>query len=223
MFLGISFLHILPEAEFIYASISEDKKIGSFGPISSVAVILVFLFLLYIEKIKFSDSDLFHLEIDMEDLEHEDHSKEEPEQIGDKGKFSLGGKDKNKVLKKPKVIDLDDYEDQFKKVLDKNKYSHQTIGKFDILLKEEFLQETAQTPKGEDNGPSEVANGVDPASANIGLVSPHANKLRNLAMCIILLVTLSIHGFLEGMALGYTQKRKLVWDLFIGIFWVYFC
>jgi len=45
----------------------------------------------------------------------------------------------------------------------------------------------------------------------------HESK-KNLLMAIILMVTLSLHGFFEGAALGFSDGSGIAaWNLFIGI------
>lgn len=57
----------------------------------------------------------------------------------------------------------------------------------------------------------------EPVIESIPKIKTGKDKFKNLVVSLILLVTMSIHGFFEGMALGVTQNKTATWNIFMAI------
>lgn len=117
--------------------------------------------------------------------EKEEEEKEEKVEDSDREfdkKFKLGPFGDLKTQKEE--LDLDDYEEEFKETIFKNK------GETLKQLKELDIENIDSQKKKE--------------------------KLKNFFISIILLLTLSIHGFFEGVALGLTKSSKSMFNIFTG-------
>lgn len=115
----MSFLHIFPESEAVFAFHSKNKWLWDIGPFPGISILGVLLGILWVERIGFShDHGLNHDEDNgATGHQHADHEK------GKKGQLHKGGEEvRDPVFKhKGQELDLseheidDDLEEYFKK------------------------------------------------------------------------------------------------------------
>ena len=113
-------------------------------------------------------------------------------------------------------IRLDDFENEFKEVLNEDKANFFAIQQLGFITNSSALpQQTEQETNVKDPN-----DNVDPVTATDQAIdnpdSQNTQKIKNYIMSLILLITLTLHGFLEGIALGYTKTTSGIWDIFIG-------
>jgi zinc transporter ZupT len=106
LFLGICFLHILPESEEVFASERDLKKVWDIGSMPAFLIIGVFLGILWIEKIGF-----FHTH---SHLNGQDHTKQTESSVAMDPLFT----DRGKELDLSQLDSQEDLEDVFKSEID---------------------------------------------------------------------------------------------------------
>lgn len=148
----------------------------------------VYCFILYLEKVKFGDNELHSHDHPGEHQSSREHTVKDSDDRSNVSKEDGGlGVKKGKFgLGMARVKKQVDLED----------------------LEEEF-KDTVFKNKSET-----LKQLKDIGVENVENVSN--KKLKNFFVSIILLLTLSIHGFFEGMALGLTKSEKSMFNIFTG-------
>lgn len=274
LFIGISFLHLLPEAEFSFAQVFGTYNWQS-GPWPYMLSLFAYCLLLYLEKVQFADNHMHSHDYedsdhshdtsqgeeeikdnvstdralrkqspdkrnpktteDDEDLEIDIHFDEENEQGEENDNQESNDKDgdnndkeqdtdqqdkkdaidsarsstnskwnlkspSSKTLPKTKEVDMEDFENNFKDLLAETKTGINAISKLKGLI-------PTDTINTEETEGSRIAEQVD---------IEEEKTVKNVLLALVLMISLSLHGFFEGAALGFGKSEISRWNLFIG-------
>ena len=227
LFVGVSFLHILPESEGLIAYHQGSKLLYNAGSGPAIVILGVLLGILWIERIGFAHDHGSH--------EHEDEDGHEQDSVVTEQSMKIAKGGDPVFTDRGNELDLSilekdgELEDIFKLELAEKKATTKAIANFGILAKELGFDTPAKNPpssttsnsqsqaepeeeKEPDTGMEIDSNPVIPKLPN-----PSTGKNSKCMVSLILLATMFIHGFFEGMALGVTQNTKATLNIFLAI------